>query len=168
MRKLWWFILVILAILGLAGCTKKTTETNQGYPAGQLPTVQVSTTQPSNPNQGYPAGGQSGVSVQVVATDNQAKNLSIDELKKLPSAKVSADGKNYEGPKFSEVLKAGGVKQFKYIMVKGANGNLMLLNENINDQVILDISSGNINLIAIPVPKESWIRNIIQLEAESK
>jgi hypothetical protein len=170
MLKIRFMILMVILALVAAACSTNATPKpgDKGYPvAAQPTTAAVDAPQPAA---GYPVGNQQGAGFSFTVTniDGKAKTFTLDELKKIASAKITVDGKNYEGPKLSEVLKSGGLDQYKYILINGVTGSIMVNKEDISATVIFDLSAGRVDLTGATLAKAKWLKGITSIKAETK
>jgi hypothetical protein len=170
MRKLWFMILIVIFGLVAAGCSTNTSPKpgDKGYPVAAQPTAAaVDTPQPAS---GYPVGNQAGAgfSFTLTNTDGKTKTFTLDELKKIASIKITVDGKNIEGPKLTDVLKSAGLDQYKYILINGITGSIIVNKEDISDTVIFDLSGGRVDLAGATLAKAKWVKGITGIKAELK
>ena len=78
---------------------------------------------------------------QVITPDGRIVGFTWDDLKKLPLAQITAEGKVEEGTKVLDVLQAVGVTDFEKITLTGNNGSLTIDREQVTDDVILDFTN---------------------------
>ena len=74
---------------------------------------------PKTPQSLQPTPGK-GVLFQVIKPDGSSVGFTWDDLKKLPLANLTVEGKVEEGPKLIDVLKAAGVTDFSEVSLSGS------------------------------------------------
>lgn len=117
-----------------------------------------------------PAGGYV---LRVTEGGQLAVGLSMQDLDSLPKVKLTADGKEQEGPTLLSVLSRAGFADFKRVTVVGMqrgrshSAELALERAKVTDQVILDINKqGQTKLASPDIPGEAWIIDVSELQAE--
>lgn len=108
--------------------------------------------------------------IKVFSNDTQIASLSFDDLLQLPQVTVSAGGKEQEGPPLLSLLDLAGVGEFSEVTVIGltrgriASAQLVLKEDQINDEVILDISNkGTAKLCGPNIDANEWIIDVSKL-----
>jgi len=101
---------------------------------------------------------------QVVKPDGTKIGLTMDDLKKLPPAQLTVDGKLQEGPKLLDVLQAAGVTDFKEITLTGSASPVTLTRAQVDDNTILDFNNhGTLKLATTYVPMPDWTKDISEI-----
>ena len=101
---------------------------------------------------------------QVVKPDGTKVGLTNDELKKLPLAQLTVDGKLQEGPKLMDVLNAAGVTDFTEVTLTGSASPVTLTRAQVDDNTILDFNNhGTLKLATTYVPMPNWTKDISEI-----
>lgn len=97
---------------------------------------------------------------QIVTPDGQTKGLSLSDLKKLPQATITVEGKSENGPALLEVLRSAGVTEFRQVTLTGQGGGRITLSKNqVTPDVVLDFTErGTMKLASPAVPKKDGSR----------
>jgi hypothetical protein len=104
---------------------------------------------------------------QVTDAEGNITNFSRDDLKSLTLTAIWIDGKSEEGPTLQAVLNQAGVDEFEQVTLTGASGSLTLMPDQVDPEVILDLSNrGTVQLAAPTLPKEIWIKDITVIMVE--
>jgi hypothetical protein len=121
---------------------------------------------PKTPQALQPTAG-SGALFQVVKEDGSSVAFSWDDLKKLPLANISVEGKIEEGPRLSDVLKAAGVNEFKEVSLSGSSNPVTLTRAQIDDNTILDFNNhGTVKLSSTYIPKPEWTKDVSEIRVK--
>ena len=111
-----------------------------------------------------------GYTIKIFSNNTQIASLSLDELLNLPQVNVTAADRAQEGPTLLSALALAGVQNFSKITATGmtqgriAEAVLTLTRNEINDQVILDITnSGTTKLCGPDIEFANWIRDVNKL-----
>ncbi len=114
-----------------------------------------------------------GYALRVTEGGKVLAGLSLQDIEKLPSLKLTADGKAQEGPTLLSVLNRAGVTDFKRVIVVGVqrgrihSASLPLDRAKVTDRVILDVNKRGQTKLASPgIPSELWIVDVGELEVE--
>jgi hypothetical protein len=150
MRRTLSFLLALFFIL--AACT----------PA-QAPTAEA----PKTPQEFQPTP-VSGTLFVVVKPDGTEAGFTWDDLKKLPLAQMTAEGKIEEGVKLIDVLTAAGVTGFKGVNLSGSSSPATLTFEQVKDETtILDFTNhGTVKLATNHIPKPDWTKDVDRIEVK--
>ncbi len=101
---------------------------------------------------------------QVVKPDGTKVGLTMDDLKKLPLAQLTVDGKLQEGPKLMDVLNAAGVTDFSEVTLTGSASPVTLTKAQVDDNTILDFNNhGTLKLATTYVPMPDWTKDISEI-----
>jgi hypothetical protein len=148
-------LFVLLALL-LVGCAVPTTEV-PGAVAGPPKTPQALQPTPV-----------SGALFVVVKPDGSEFGFTWAELKKLPLAQMTAEGKVEEGVKLMDVLAAAGVTEFKEVTLSGSSSPATLTFEQVKEPTtILDFTNhGTVKLSTNYVPKANWTKDVARIEVK--
>jgi hypothetical protein len=154
MRRTLTFFLALLFFL--IACAPAATE-----PA--VPAVDV----PKTPRALQPTP-VSGALFIVVKPDGAEVGFTWDDLKKMPLAQMSAEGKVEEGVKLIDVLTAAGVTEFKEVNLSGSSSPATLTFEQVKDETtLLDFTNhGTVKLSTNYVPKANWTKDVARIEVK--
>ncbi len=101
---------------------------------------------------------------QVIKPDGTKVGLTMDDLKKLPLAQLTVDGKLQEGPKLMDVLNAAGVTDFTEVSLTGSASPVTLTRAQVDDNTILDFNNhGTLKLATTYVPMPDWTKDISEI-----
>ncbi len=104
---------------------------------------------------------------QVIKADGSSIGFSWDDLKKLPLANFSVEGKVEEGPKLSDVLKAAGVTDFSEVSLNGSSSPVTLTKEQVDDNTLLDFNNhGTVKLASTYIPKAEWTKDVSEIKVK--
>jgi hypothetical protein len=104
---------------------------------------------------------------QVVKADGTSVGFSWDDLKKLPLANITVDGKVEEGPKLIDVLSAAGVTEFSEVSLTGSAGPVTLTKDQVDDNTILDFNNhGTVKLASTYIPKPDWTKDVSEIKVK--
>jgi hypothetical protein len=153
------FIMALcLAALLIAGCTPA--------PVSDLPAPPAATDGPKTP-QALQSTPVSTTLFQVIKPDGSSVGFSWDDLKKLPLASLTIEGKVEEGPKLSDVLKAAGVSDFTQVTLSGSASPVTLPKNQVDDNTILDFNNhGTVKLASTYIPKPDWTKDVSKIEVK--
>jgi hypothetical protein len=161
MKKSQQLFIFILSTMLLVACNQ------QAVPI-QVPVVETSAVAdyPKTPTALQPTPVSDAL-FQVITADGRIVGFTWDDLKKLPLAQITAEGKVEEGTKVLDILQAAGVTDFIKITLTGTNGSLTIDREQVTDEVILDFTNhGTVKLAAVAIPKVEWIKDIFEIKVE--
>ena len=110
----------------------------------------------------------SGALFVVVKPDGSEVGFSWDDLKKMPLAQMSAEGKVEEGVKLMDVLTAAGVTEFAEVHLSGSSSPVTLTFEQVKDETtILDFTNhGTVKLSTNYIPKADWTKDVARIEVK--
>jgi predicted flap endonuclease-1-like 5' DNA nuclease len=138
-------------------------------PAGNAPAateVAPAANSPKTPQALQPTPGK-GVLFQVIKPDGSSTGFTWDDLKKLPLANLTVEGKVEEGPKLIDVLKAAGVTDFSEISLSGSASPVTLTKAQVDDNTILDFNNhGTVKLASIYIPKPQWTKDVSEIKVK--
>ncbi len=101
---------------------------------------------------------------QVVKPDGTKVGLTMDDLKKLPLAQLTVEGKLQEGPKLMDVLNAAGVTDFTEVTLTGSASPVTLTRAQVDENTILDFNNhGTLKLATTYVPMPDWTKDISEI-----
>lgn len=116
--------------------------------------------QPKTPQALQPTA-VSGALFQVVLPDGTSVGITLDQLKSLPLAQLTVDGKTEEGPKLMDILTLTGVTDFSEVSLTGSSSPVTLTRAQVDDNTILDFNNhGTLKLSTTYVPKPQWTKDI--------
>lgn len=162
--QLVWLLVVSTATLVFSGCA--------AGPGTATPTAVPSPTGMSSVGS-TPSASLPGYTLTVKDGDKTLTQLSLDDLKGLPSVKLTADGKDQEGPTLLSVLQRSGVTQFKSVTVVGMqkgrthSASLRLERAKVTDRTLLAFNErGQTKLASPDLPGETWVVDVSELDVE--
>ncbi len=104
---------------------------------------------------------------QVIRADGTSVPITWDDLKKLPLATLTVEGKVEEGPKLADVLKAAGVTDFSEISLNGSSSPVTLTVAQVDDNSILDFNNhGTVKLASTYIPKPQWTKDVSEIKVK--
>ena len=104
---------------------------------------------------------------QVVKPDGTSVGLTWDDLKKLPLANLTVEGKVEEGPRLLDVLKAAGVTDFSEVNLSGSAAPVTLTRAQVDDNTILDFNNhGTVKLASTYIPKPDWTKDVSEIKVK--
>ncbi|MEI7845686.1 MAG: hypothetical protein WCK35_07770 [Chloroflexota bacterium] len=104
---------------------------------------------------------------QVVRADGTSMGFTWDDLKKLPLANLTIEGKVEEGPKLADVLKAAGVTDFTEVSLNGSSSPVTLTAAQVDDNTILDFNNhGTVKLSSTYIPKPQWTKDVSEIKVK--
>lgn len=104
---------------------------------------------------------------QVVKADGSSFGMTWDDLKKLPLANLTVDGKVEEGPKLSDVLTAAGVTDFSEVSLNGSSSPATLTKAQVDDNTILDFNNHDtVKLASTYIPKANWTKDVSEIKVK--
>ncbi len=154
------FALFILAVLlALSACSPAITE------SPSQPEIVPPTAPPKTPQELQPTPVSDALFV-VVKPDGSEVGFTWDDLKKLPVAQMTAEGKVEEGVRLMDVLIAAGVIGFSEINLNGSSSPATLTFEQVQDETtILDFTNhGTVKLATNYIPKANWTKDVARIE----
>jgi hypothetical protein len=156
-------ILLFTLCLLISACAPAVTPT-PAPAATSAPTVAANT--PKTPLALQPTPGKD-VLFQVVKPDGTEVGFTWDDLKKLPLANLTVEGKIEEGPKLIDVLKAAGVTDFSEVSLSGSASPVTLTRAQVDDNTLLDFNNhGTVKLASTYVPKPQWTKDVAKIEVK--
>lgn len=104
----------------------------------------------------------------VVKPDGTEVGFTWDDLKKLPLAQMTAEGKVEEGVKLMDVLAAASVSEFSEVNLSGSSSPATLTFDQVKDETtILDFTNhGTVKLSTNYVPKADWTKDVARIEVK--
>ena len=146
-------VLLICLSLLLAGCSS----TPVGGPAADAP---------KTPQALQPTPVSTAL-FQVIKADGSSIGFTWDDLKKLPLANLTVEGKLQEGSKLSDVLKAAGVTDFSEVSLSGSASPVTLAKAQVDDNTILDFNNhGTVKLASTYIPKPQWTKDVSEIKVK--
>jgi len=141
-------LMLILLALALAACAPAATQPADG---------------PKTPQALQPTA-VSGMLFVVILPDGSSVDITLDQLKSLPLAQLTVDGKTEEGPKLMDVLTLAGVTDFSEVSLEGSSSPATLTREQVDDNTILDFNNhGTLKLATTYIPKANWTKDISKI-----
>ncbi len=101
---------------------------------------------------------------QIVKADGTRFDVTLDALKTLPLAQVTAEGKVEEGPYLRDVLALAGVTEFTEVTLTGSSNPVTLTFEQVDENTILDFNNhGTMKLSSMYIPKAEWTKDVAEI-----
>lgn len=149
-RALWELTFIILFLLIAAGCTNRSAVSGSTQTGMRASEVQ----------KGKPV-------FEIITPQGTSKSIYAADLKELPLAQISVEGKIEEGPRLQDVLQLAGIKDFQRVTLTGREGNVTLAKEDVTPEVLLDLTNrGTVKLASPQVPKKDWVKDITLIKVE--
>ena len=106
----------------------------------------------------------SPVLFKIVKPDGSTFDVTLEAVKALPLAQVTAEGRVEEGPYLRDVLALAGVTQFTEVTLTGSSSPATLTFEQVDDNTILDFNNhGSMKLSTAYIPKADWTKDITEI-----
>lgn len=104
----------------------------------------------------------------VVKPDGSEIGFTWDDLKKMPLAQMTAEGKVEEGVKLFDVLTAAGVTEFSEVNLSGTSNPATLTADQVKDETtLLDFTNhGTVKLSTNYIPKAQWTKDVARIEVK--
>lgn len=104
---------------------------------------------------------------QIIKSDGSSVGMTIADLKTLPLAQVSVDGKAEEGPKLLSILAFAQVTDFTEVTLTGSSNPVTLTREQVDDNTTLDFTNhGTVKLATTYIPKPNWTKDVSKIEVK--
>ena len=88
----------------------------------------------------------------------------MDDMKKLPLAQLTVEGKVEEGPKLLDILNAAGITDFTEVTLTGSASPATLTKAQVDDNTLLDFTNhGTVKLATTYIPKANWTKDISEI-----
>jgi hypothetical protein len=130
------------------------------------PTPVVAANTPKTPQALQPTPGKDTL-FQVVKPDGSNVGFTWDDLKKLPLANITVEGKVEEGPRLLDVLKAAGVTDFSEVSLSGSASPVTLTQAQMDDNTILDFNNhGTVKFASTHIPKPQWTKDVSEIKVK--
>ncbi|MCL4528503.1 MAG: hypothetical protein M1282_03725 [Chloroflexi bacterium] len=101
---------------------------------------------------------------QIVKPDGTKVGVTMDDMKKLPLAQLTVEGKVEEGPKLLDILNAAGVTDFTELTLTGSSSPATLTRAQVDDNTLLDFTNhGTVKLATTYIPKANWTKDISEI-----
>lgn len=154
-------IFLIILMLVLTACQSQAATAPATEAAGSAPADA-----PKTPSALQPTPASTAL-FQVVKPDGTSVGLTWDDLKKLPLANLTVDGKVEEGPKLIDVLTAAGVTDFSEVSLSGSSSPATLTRAQVDDNTILDFNNhGTVKLASTYIPKPQWTKDVSEIKVK--
>ena len=148
-------ILFLALVLILSACSSTQTPVPDAQPAA-----------PKTPQALQPTPASTAL-FQIIKPDGSRVGFTWDDLKKLPLATLTVEGKVEEGPKLSDVLKAAGITDFIEVSLNGSSSPVTLTKAQVDDNTILDFNNhGTVKLASSYVPKPNWTKDVSEIKVK--
>ena len=119
--------------------------------------------QPKTPHALQPTAVSTAL-FQIIKADGTSFDVTLEALKTLPLAQVTADGKVEEGPYLSDILALAGVTEFTEITLNGSSSPVTLTFEQVDKNTILDFNNhGTLKLYSTYIPKAQWTKDVSEI-----
>lgn len=101
---------------------------------------------------------------QIVKPDGSKVGMTVNDLKKLPLAQLTIEGKVEEGPKLIDILNAAGMTDFTEVTLTGSSSPVTLTRAQVDTNTILDFNNhGTMKLATTYIPKPNWTKDISEI-----
>jgi hypothetical protein len=101
---------------------------------------------------------------QVIKPDGTKFDVTLDAVKALPLATLTAEGKVEEGPYLSDVLALAGITEFTQVSLSGSSSPATLTFEQVDENTILDFNNhGTMKLSTTYIPKANWTKDVAEI-----
>ena len=101
---------------------------------------------------------------QIIKPDGTKFGVTLDALKTLPLAQLTAEGKVEEGPYLKDVLALAGVTEFKEVTLTGSSNPATLTFDQVDENTILDFNNhGTMKLSSTYIPKANWTKDVAEI-----
>jgi hypothetical protein len=153
-------ILLLALFFVISACSPATVPTEASIPA-------ATDDGPKTPQALQPTP-ISGTLLVVVKPDGTEVGFTWDDLKKLPLAQMTAEGKVEEGVRLMDVLAAAGVTEFTEVSLTGSSSPATLTFDQVKDATtILDFTNhGTVKLSTNYIPKANWTKDVARIEVK--
>ena len=117
---------------------------------------------PQLKRQAQPAA--SNVLFQIIKPDGTKFDVTLDAVKQLPLAQVTAEGKVEEGPYLMDVLALAGITEFTEVTLTGSSNPATLTFAQVDKNTILDFNNhGTMKLSTTYIPKANWTKDVAEI-----
>jgi hypothetical protein len=155
-------IAIILLASLLTGCAPTAVPTNDAPTPTATPAVEA----PKTPQALQPTPVSTAL-FQVVKADGSSVGFTWEDLKKLPVASLTIEGKVQEGVTLSAVLTAAGVTDFSEVTLTGSASPVTLTKAQVDDNTLLDFNNhGTVKLATTYVAKAQWTKDVARIEVK--
>jgi hypothetical protein len=129
------------------------------------PTITQAPIETTEPIQTQPTETSSSPALfQIIKTDGTKFDVTLEAVKALPLAVVTAEGKVEEGPYLSDVLSLAGVIEFREVTLTGSSNPVTLTFEQVDENTILDFNNhGTMKLSTTYIPKANWTKDVAEI-----
>ena len=101
---------------------------------------------------------------QIIKPDGTKFGVTLDALKTLPLAQLTAEGKVEEGPYLKDVLALAGVTEFKEVTLTGSSNPATLTFDQVDENTILDFNNhGTMKLSSTYIPKANCTKDVAEI-----
>jgi len=101
---------------------------------------------------------------QIIKPDGAKFDVTLDALKALPLAQLTAEGKVEEGPYLSDVLALAGITEFTEVTLTGSSNPATLRFDQVDENTILDFNNhGTLKLSTTYIPKANWTKDVAEI-----
>jgi hypothetical protein len=108
-----------------------------------------------------------GALLQVVAADGKATAFTLAQLKALPTATITVEGKVEDGFRLRSLLEAVGVTDFTQVVLTGLDGMNVASSAQVDDNFLLDFTNRDtVKVATTSIPKANWAKDIYLIEVK--
>ena len=101
---------------------------------------------------------------QIIKPDGGKFDVTLEAVKQLPLAQVTAEGKVEEGPYLMDVLALAGVTKFIEVTLSGSSSPATLTFAQVDKNTILDFNNhGTMKLASTYIPKANWTKDVAEI-----
>jgi hypothetical protein len=111
-----------------------------------------------------PQSTTSSALFQIIKPDGTKFDVTLDAVKQLPLAQITAEGKVEEGPYLLDVLALAGITEFTEVTLAGSSNPATLTFEQVDNNTILDFNNhGTMKLSTTYIPKAEWTKDVAEI-----
>jgi hypothetical protein len=108
-----------------------------------------------------------GALLQVVTANGQATAFTLAQLKALPAASITVEGKVEDGFHLRALLQAVGVTEFTQVVLTGLDGMNVASSAQVDDNFLLDFTNRDtVKVATTSIPKANWAKDIYLIEVK--
>lgn len=150
MKKKILFTSVLPLILLLCACTAPPT------------TSAVET--PARERTPWPTRAATDALFQIVKPDGTKFPVTLEAVKALPLAQITANDKVEEGPYLKDVLALAGITEFTEVTLTGSSNPATLTFAQVDQNTILDFNNhGTMKLVTSYIRKANWTKDVAEI-----
>ncbi|MCE9645745.1 MAG: hypothetical protein K8S20_07070 [Chloroflexi bacterium] len=133
------------------------------YACTAQPTPNAAET-PARARTPWPTRAATDALFQIVKPDGTKFAVTLDAIKALPLAQVSADDKVEEGPYLRDILALAGITEFTEVTLTGSSNPATLTFAQVDQNTILDFNNhGTMKLVTTYIRKANWTKDVAEI-----